>query len=210
VGQPAASKSTLAPGAGHGGEGDASLQGPAQEKDQAQIDTLPEQPKPTNASADASDVACADVSENAPSSIIALRTAMRGAREATAATHETSGLVMTRPKPEKRKNAKERAKDRLDKRQGKAATVDVAEVAAIVPAVSGLSTAHPKPERRKNAKERAQEKFRVKPAEDGTTPDMTAKAKSKADLKRADLKKAERKKAKADRKSRKSAASKAA
>jgi hypothetical protein len=206
VGQPAASKSTLAPGAGHGGEGDASLQGPAQEKDQdkdqAQLDTLPEQPKPTNASA--------DVSEDAPSSIIALRTATREARETNAAPHDTSGLVMTRPKPEKRKNAKERAKDRLEKRKGKTATADVAEVAAIVPAVSGLSTAHPKPERRKNAKERAQEKFKVKPAEDGTTPDMTAKAKSKADLKKADLKKAERKKAKADRKAKRSAASKAA
>jgi hypothetical protein len=118
---------------------------------------------------------------------------------------------MTRPKPEKRKNAKERAKDRLEKRTGKAETVDVADVAAAVPAVSGLATAHPKPERRKNAKERAKErmteKFKAKPAEDGTTPVMTAKAKSKADLK-----KAEQKKAKADSKAknRKSAASKAA
>src|SRR4051812_46665854 len=97
----------------------------------------PEQPKPTNAS-----------------SIIALRIVKPDTDDTTAATHDTSGLVMTRPKPEKRKNAKERAKDRLEKRTGKTATVDVADVAAIVPAVSGLSTAHPKPERRKNAKER--------------------------------------------------------
>ena len=116
---------------------------------------------------------------------------------------------MTRPKPEKRKNAKERAKDRLEKRKGKGETVDVAEVAAVVPAVSGLATAHPKPERRKNAKELAQEKFKAKPAEDGTTPDMTAKAKSKADLKKAELK-AAKSKAKKDKKKRKSAAGKVA
>ena len=200
MGQPAASQSTLAPGAGHGGEGDASLQGPAQDErqDLQEEAPQPEQPKPTNASSDAS--------------IIALRVAKRDADDTTAATHESSGLVMTRPKPEKRKNAKERAKDRLEKRKGKAETVEVAEVAAVVPAVSGLATAHPKPERRKNAKERAQEKFKAQPAEDGTTPDTTAKAKSKADLKKADLKKAERKKAKADSKAkkRKSAAGKVA
>ena len=189
MGQPAASQSTLAPGAGHGGEGDASLQGPAQDErqDLQEEAPQPEQPKPTNASSDAS--------------IIALRIAKPDAVDTTAATHETSGLVMTRPKPEKRENAKER----LEKRKGKAETVEVAEVAAVVPVVSGLATAHPKPERRKNAKERAQEKFKAKPAEDGTTPDMTAKAKSKADLK-----KAERKKAKADNKAKKSTTSKAA
>ena len=190
MGKPAASQSTLAPGAGHGGEGDASLQGPAQEE---RITPQPEQPKPTNAS----------------NSIIALRTVKSAAGETTAATHDSSGLVMTRPKPEKRKNAKGRAKERLEKRKGKTEAADVIEIAAAVPAVSGLSTARPKPERRKNAKERAKEriekKFKVKPAEDGTTPDTTAKAKSKADLK-----KAERKKAKADSKAKKSAASKAA
>lgn len=36
----------------------------------------------------------------------------------------------------------------------------------------------PKPEKRKNAKERASGKLKTKPAEDGTTPDMTATAKS--------------------------------
>ena len=191
MGQPAASQSTLGPGAGHGGEGDASLQGPAQDErqDLQEKAPQPEQPKPTHASSDAS--------------IIALRIAKPDAVDTTAATHETSGLVMTRPKPEKRKNAKER----LEKRKGKAETVEVAEVVAVVPVVSGLATAHPKPERRKNAKERAQEKFKAKPAEDGTTPDTMAKAKSKADLK-----KAERKKAKADSKAkkRKSAASNSA
>jgi len=193
VGQPAASQSTLAPGAGHGGEGDASLQGPAQDErqDLQEKAPQPEQPKPTHASSDAS--------------IIALRIAKPDAVDTTAATHETSGLVMTRPKPEKRKNAKER----LEKRKGKAETVEVAEVAAVVPVVSGLATAHPKPERRKNAKERAQEKFKAKPAEDGTTPDMTAKAKSKAALKKAELK-AAKSKAKKDKKKRKSAAGKVA
>ena len=193
MGQPAASQSTLAPGAGHGGEGDASLQGPAQDErqDLQEKAPQPEQPKPTHASSDAS--------------IIALRIAKPDAVDTTAATHETSGLVMTRPKPEKRKNAKER----LEKRKGKAETVEVAEVAAVVPVVSGLATAHPKPERRKNAKERAQEKFKAKPAEDGTTPDMTAKAKSKAALKKAELK-AAKSKAKKDKKKRKSAAGKVA
>ena len=42
---PVASDLTLAPGAGHGDEGDASFQGPAQEE------LLSAQPKPTNAKA---------------------------------------------------------------------------------------------------------------------------------------------------------------
>jgi hypothetical protein len=173
VGAPAASQSTLAPGAGHGGEGDASLQGPAQE----QIDTLPEQPKPTYQAEPAN--------TDAPSAIIALRPAKSDAGDTTAAMHETSGLVMTRPKPEKRKNAKERAEERAKKRNGKAETVDETAGAPAVagPEASGLATAHPKPAKRLNAKERAKAKLKVKPAEDGTTPVMTAKAKSKADLK---------------------------
>jgi hypothetical protein len=60
-----------------------------------------------------------------------------------------------------------------------------------------------KPVKRKNARDRAKEKITGRPAEDGTTPDTTAKAKSEADLKKAELKKAERKKAKADRKANK-------
>jgi hypothetical protein len=62
---------------------------------------------------------------------------------------------------------------------------------------SGVTvTSIPKPPKRKNAKERAKEKIKAKPAEDGTTPVMTATAKSKADLKKADTK-TKRRKAKA-------------
>ncbi|MEX0751411.1 MAG: hypothetical protein WD073_00600 [Xanthobacteraceae bacterium] len=123
MGTPAASNSTLVPGAGHGDEGDASFQGPAQE----QIETLPEQPKPTHA-----EVA---VSDDAPGSVIELHTAKSAAADTTPVTRAASGLVTTRPKPAKRLNAKERAKA----------------------------------------------KFKTKSAEDGTRPDMTAKAKSKAE-----------------------------
>ena len=161
MGTPAASLSTLAPGAGHGDEGDASFQGPAQEQE------LPASPKPTHAEA---------VTE-APSPVIELATRMR----------ETGSLVMTRPKPEKRKNAQQRAKERNEKRSNGRAEV-AEEGATVTPEAGGLVTAHPKPEKRKNAKERAKEKFAKKYAkkdvekttEDGTTPDMTAKAKSKA------------------------------
>ena len=83
--------------------------------------------------------------------------------------------MTVRPKPEKRLNAKDRAKARRAKDKPEAAE----EVAAVTPEVSGLSTAHPKPEKRKNAKERAKEKYAKKDTADGTTP-MTAKAKSKA------------------------------
>jgi len=193
VGTPAASDLTLAPGAGHGGEGDASFQGPAQEE------ALSAQPKPTNAKVPAN----AEAATDEAGSVITLAARTAKPEVVEMAARETGGLVMTRPKPEKRKNAKER----LEKRKGKAETVEVAEVAAVVPVVSGLATAHPKPERRKNAKERAQEKFKAKPAEDGTTPDMTAKAKSKAALKKAELK-AAKSKAKKDKKKRKSAAGK--
>jgi len=78
------------PGAGHGDEGDASFQGPAQ------AHTLPAQPKPTNLEA-ATDVA---------SSVVARTNATDG-------VHGTGGFVTVRPKPEKRKNAKERAKEKF-------------------------------------------------------------------------------------------------
>jgi hypothetical protein len=74
---------TRAPGAGHGEAGDAPLQGPAQE------DVLSVQPKSANPN------------EPANAAIAIFETTSRDA-----------GLVMTRPKPEKRKNAKERAKER--------------------------------------------------------------------------------------------------
>jgi hypothetical protein len=92
---------------------------------------------------------------------------------------ETGGQVTVRPKPEKRKNAKERAKERA-RAKGKLAAVDEAapEVTSPAPA-SHLATAHPKPEKRKNAKERAKEKY----TKGRTTPDTTAKAASKVETK---------------------------
>jgi hypothetical protein len=165
---------TLAPGAGHGGEGDASFQGPAQETDQAQIDTLPAQPKSTNTEkpTHSEQPSYAGVESGQPGAVIAL--AARAAKLEDVGRE--AGLVMTRPKPEKRKNAKERAKERA-RDKGKP---EAAEVTAAAPEASGLATAHPKPEKRRNAKERAMERAKQKYAsKDGTTPDTTAKAKSR-------------------------------
>ena len=123
-----------------------------------------------------------EATTDAPSSVIEL--AARTMKAGTAATTvvEAEGRVTVRPKPEKRKNAKQRAMER--NRKDKPAAV---EVAAVTPVVGGLSTAHPKPEKRKNAKERAKEKFAKKATDkttgDGTTPDTTVKAKSKVDTK---------------------------
>jgi hypothetical protein len=52
--------------------------------------------------------------------------------------------------------------------------------AAVAREAEGLVTVRPKPEKRKNAKERAKEKHAKNTARGGTTPDTTAKAKSKA------------------------------
>ena len=148
MGTPAASDLTLAPGAGHGDEGDASFQGPAQEE------TLSAQPKPTNAKVH-------DRSADA-SSVITLAARIVKPEAVETAARETGGLVMTRPKPEKRLNAKDRAKNRAFAKRAKDKPEAAEEVAAIAPEVSGLSTAHPKPEKRKNAKERAKEKYAKK------------------------------------------------
>lgn len=130
-----------------------------------------------------------DAAKAALSSVIALKARMK--KPAAAETVTREDLVTTRPKPEKRKNAKERAQARADKKRGHTETVEetvaVAEAAnaaalnaeATSAEAQGLSTAHPKPEKRLNAKQRAQAKFKNKAAEDGTTP-MTATAKSKA------------------------------
>jgi len=77
---------TRAPGAGHGEAGDAPSQGPAQEE------VLSVQPKSANPK------------EPANAAIAIFETTPRDA-----------GLVMTRPKPEKRKNAKQRAKEKFAK-----------------------------------------------------------------------------------------------
>ena len=130
---------------------------------------LPAQPKPTHAEA--------AISDDESSSVIELktRTTKPEAGETIAIAHEPVGLVMTRPKPEKRKNAKERAKERNTDKP------EAAEEAAVIPEVVGLATAHPKPAKRLNAKERAREKY----TKDRTTPDTTAKAKSKVEPKKA-------------------------
>ena len=187
MGKPAASDVTLAPGAGHGDEGDASFQGPAQEEDQAQIEALPAQPKPTNPEAAMSAQAQGSVIELAART--ATRTTKLKAAEVTAVPRAGDGQVTVRPKPEKRKNAKERAKERARAKGKLGATDDAAAVTPEVtsPALAGLgstnlATAHPKPEKRKNARERAKEKYAAKDrALDRTTPDTTAKAKSKVE-----------------------------
>jgi hypothetical protein len=96
----------LAPGAGHGDEGDASFQGPAQDKD------LPASPKPANPDGKvaASDEAPKDVG----SSVIELAAVTIKLKAAEVAVpREGGGLVTVRAKPEKRKNAKERTKERV-------------------------------------------------------------------------------------------------
>jgi hypothetical protein len=214
VGTPAASGLTLAPGAGHGGEGDASFQGPAQETDQAQIDALPAQPKPTQELPAQVDIDAANAALSSVIELKARKNTKPHAVETSAAPREAGGLVTVRAKPEKRKNAQQRAKERNEERNKD--RTEVADVAAVVPEVGGLSTAHPKPEKRKNAKERAKAKFaKDKDAKEDTTADgtrpMTATAKFKVDAK-AEAKanaKAERKVA-AKAKKAKSAARKAA
>ena len=110
MGTPAASIK-LAPGAGHGEAGDAPFQGPAQE------DVLSIQPKPTNAKPTQKPTN-AEVSHDAP--VIELA---RAVKSETVETRD-SGLVMTRPKPEKRKNFKERAKAKFAKKDSKEKTAE--------------------------------------------------------------------------------------
>ena len=104
---PAAGDLPPAPGAGHGDEGDASFQGPAQEQ------ALPVQPKPADADA--------AVCEDELSSVIALRAQTSKSDAAGATARAVDGLVTVRPKPEKRKNARERAKEKY---ANKATTAD--------------------------------------------------------------------------------------
>ena len=132
----------------------------------------PEQPKPTK-----QEPIDATATTDAASSVIELA--------AHSAKPETNAeFVTVRPKPEKRKNAKERAQERNKKKDRSEAT-DVSAVMpeAVSPEATSLSTAHPKPEKRKNAKERAKEKYAKKTNEDGTTPNMMVKAKSKVETK---------------------------
>jgi hypothetical protein len=96
VGTPAARELAQASGAGHGEAGDAPSQGPAREE------VLSAQPKSANpdkpANSKPNDAKSAPVIELAR----AVKSEAAEAREAN--------LVTSRPKPEKRKNAKERAK----------------------------------------------------------------------------------------------------
>jgi hypothetical protein len=172
VGQPAASIPTLAPGASHGDEGDASFQGPAQDKE------LPALPKPTDKLTDNTTDNTTDKPTHSEADVTGsvIELTPRIAKPEA----ETGGQVTVRAKPEKRKNAKERAKERA-RAKGK---LGATEEAAVTPEVTSsettsLATAHPKPEKRKNAKERAKEKY----TKGRTTPDTTAKATSKVETK---------------------------
>jgi hypothetical protein len=178
---PAASDSALAPGAGHGGEGDASFQGPARKE------VLSAQPKPTHAEETAPAKATAsEPGVLSPAIALAARIAKPETAEATATKsaikRETGALVTVRAKPEKRLNAKDRAKARRGKGKAEAVDETAAKPETASSAAGGLSTAHPKPDKRKKAKERAAEKYAKAKPEDGTTP-MTAKAKSKGETK---------------------------
>jgi hypothetical protein len=93
----------LATGAGHGEAGDAPSQGPAREE------VLSASPKSANPEKSAN--AANAISNGAP--VIELASAKSKTVEAE--TRETGDLVTTRPKPEKRKNAKERAKAKFSK-----------------------------------------------------------------------------------------------
>lgn len=78
-------------------------------------ESTPEEPKP--AKQETTDAA-ESTFDDAQGSVIELaaRIAKPDAAEATASTHVASGLVTVRPKPEKRKNAKERAKEKFAKK----------------------------------------------------------------------------------------------
>jgi hypothetical protein len=110
---PAAGDLTLAPGAGHGEAGDAPQQGPAQERLNA---PQPGQPKPANPEFETANT------DDAAGAVIALGARRSAKREADAAAPETAGLVTVRPKPEKRKNAKERAKEKATEKYAKDGT----------------------------------------------------------------------------------------
>jgi hypothetical protein len=92
VGTPAAREGTQATGAGHGEAGDAPSQGPAREE------VLSAQPKSANPNKPTE----AEIAIFEP-------------------TSRDAGLVITRPKPEKRKNAKEKAKAKFAKDKDKTA-----------------------------------------------------------------------------------------
>lgn len=153
-------------GAGEEPKGDAFAVFPAE----ARREPAPEVPKPTFVDA--------AVAGDATRSIVALaerRAVNLDAGETT--MRAAAGRVTVRPKPEKRKNFKERAKDRT---KGKA---DVADMPAVPAQAAASAIAYPKPEKRKNFKERAKAKFAKEKTMGGTTPDTTAKAKSTVETK---------------------------
>ena len=100
MGTPAARECAQASGAGHGEAGDAPSQGPARKE------VLSAQPKPANADKPAKlEPATAEIA-------------------IFAAAPRDNGLVTTLPKPEKRKNAKERAKAKFAKKDTKDKTAE--------------------------------------------------------------------------------------
>jgi hypothetical protein len=156
VGTPAVSEQTLAPGAGHGDEGDASFQGPAQEQ---LNEPLPAQPKPTYA-----EVA---IAADGPNTVIELNARSRKpkAMEPTAVAREAGGLVTTRPKPEKRKNAKERAKAKFAKaKDGKAKDANDEDKTAADGTTPMTATAKSEAETKARAERKAEGKVAAKAA----------------------------------------------
>lgn len=168
---------TPAPGAGHGDEGDASFQGPAQ----VATETLPEWPKPTkqattnkpahaSASIEAREDTATAAIKDASASIIVLRPD-QPVIDSEAAGQQTD-VALAHPKPSRRLNAKQRAQAKL---KGNSAKENSAR--------DGTT-----PDTTATAKSKAEAK-------------VEAKAKAKA--KKANAKKAKAEKAKADKKAHK-------
>ena len=73
---------------------------------------LPAQPKPTNKPTNKPANADAAVCEGVPSSVVELKAQTLTSEAAGATARAADGLVTVRPKPEKRKNFRERAKEK--------------------------------------------------------------------------------------------------
>jgi hypothetical protein len=161
VGTPAASDVALAPGAGHGAEGDASLQGPAQEI----IETIPAQPKPTkeptNKLNKAGDVAKPEASI-AAGAVIDLKSRMRKpkAADVSAVAADAGALATAHPKPEKRKNAKERAKAKYAKPAPEDGTTPMTAKAKSTVSDKASDRAHDRAEKAKVKAQKADTKAR--------------------------------------------------
>lgn len=145
---------TLPPGAGDG-EGDASLQGPAQEDTQAQIEALPAQPKPANS--------VTSTLSDEPAAVIALAARMEKGDAAYmgAAYPGRGGLVTVQPKPVKRKNARERAKEKYARGSGNGSAKESPEDGT-TPAETAKAKSRADAKAKAKAKAKAEKKERRK------------------------------------------------